>query len=82
MVALVHFQIFVVRFEELCTFLALDLLAMRAFDDCRGIERAIFLNSFPFLKYLRISLQEDERLIFLDISRKERNFRNRLTLNS
>ena len=63
--------IFAGRFEELCVFLAPVLLTVRALEDCQGIEWANLWNSFP-----RVS----DRL-FLNISRKERSFKNQLALS-
>ena len=58
-IVFVYFPILFVRFEELYAFLAPTcmFLAVRALEDCRGIERADFLNSFTFLKYPGITYQ-------------------------
>ena len=42
MIVFVYFPILFVRFEELCAFSAPVLLAVRALEDCRGIDRADF----------------------------------------
>ena len=41
----------------MCALLAPVLLTVRALEDCRGIEWADFLNSFPFLKYPGMAYQ-------------------------
>ena len=59
----VYFPIFIVRFEELCAFLAPVLLVVRALEGCRGIERADFLRFLSFLEIFRNNPTRSERLI-------------------